>query len=439
MNNKISLPELSDIVARISGYNQKACELFLRELFDVVAQTVSAGENVKIKGIGTFKSTVVEERKSVNVNTGEQMIIPSHRKISFTPEKSLADAVNAPFAMFEPVELNDDVTEELLNTESETTSEEQTTENSDFSVSEPVPAAESDVDNAPIQSVAEKPDEEEINAEENIPFAPPANISATQTVQEETPDSSTESESADTAEQQIPTPEQPVVFEEPVNDDSLYYGDERIYSDEEYYPTPRKSNFWKGILVGALCAIAIIAGCMLAWRFIWPDSFTAVTNQLQGAAGQTTEKTDEAKIAMQTADKRSAEDTDSIVNVAAAADSTSEITSEIKPVKTPEDVSVPTQASDAKQSVEKSEPKEYNDKITKTRFLTTMAREYYGDYNLWPYIYDYNKTLGHPDRIRPGTKIKVPSLTTLGINPKDPAVIKQARKRWYEIYNKYRK
>lgn len=67
-----------------------------------------------------------------------------------------------------------------------------------------------------------------------------------------------------------------------------------------------------------------------------------------------------------------------------------------------------------------------------------MAREYYGNYHLWPFIYDYNKGLGHPDRIRPGTRIMVPTPKTLGIDPTDPAIIKKAKNRGIEIYNRYR-
>lgn len=79
-----------------------------------------------------------------------------------------------------------------------------------------------------------------------------------------------------------------------------------------------------------------------------------------------------------------------------------------------------------------------NDAISTTRYLTTMAKEYYGDFNLWPYIYLENeKHLGHPDRIKPGTKIVVPYLSKYKVNPKNPDDIKKAKELGVEIYARF--
>lgn len=78
------------------------------------------------------------------------------------------------------------------------------------------------------------------------------------------------------------------------------------------------------------------------------------------------------------------------------------------------------------------------DKVTTTRYLTTMAKEHYGNYNLWPYIYIENEgKLGHPDRITPGTTIVIPNIEKYGINPSNPKDIEKARKLGVEIYRKY--
>ena len=78
------------------------------------------------------------------------------------------------------------------------------------------------------------------------------------------------------------------------------------------------------------------------------------------------------------------------------------------------------------------------DKITTTRYLTTMAKEYYGNYNLWPYIYLENEgKLGHPDRIKPGTKVVIPNIEKYNIDPSNPKDIEKARKLGVEIYKKY--
>lgn len=78
------------------------------------------------------------------------------------------------------------------------------------------------------------------------------------------------------------------------------------------------------------------------------------------------------------------------------------------------------------------------DKVTNTRYLTTMAKEYYGNYNLWPYIYLENADkLGHPDRIKPGTPIVIPNLDKYGIDPSEPKDIEKAKKEGVAIYKKF--
>ena len=79
------------------------------------------------------------------------------------------------------------------------------------------------------------------------------------------------------------------------------------------------------------------------------------------------------------------------------------------------------------------------DTITKTRYLTTMAKEHYGSYHLWPYIYEANKSLGHPDKIRPGTKVVIPPLSRYGVNPKNPDDIAKAKRKGAAIYARYEK
>ena len=82
--------------------------------------------------------------------------------------------------------------------------------------------------------------------------------------------------------------------------------------------------------------------------------------------------------------------------------------------------------------------KKVYDTISTTRYLTTMAKDHYGNYNLWPYIYKENsKILGHPDRIRPGTKVVIPPLSQYGVDPKNPEDIKKAKKLGVEIYSRY--
>jgi len=91
------------------GYSQKEAEKFVSSLFDVLNNALREDKQVKVKGLGTFKVTSVSARESVNVNTGERFLIESRDKITFTPDASMRDRVNAPFSQFETVVLSDDV------------------------------------------------------------------------------------------------------------------------------------------------------------------------------------------------------------------------------------------------------------------------------------------------------------------------------------------
>lgn len=108
MENKITLSQLARTLAQKTGMSQKKAEAFLKEFFDSIAENVKADKLVKIKGLGTFKLIEVLDRESVNVHTGERIIIPGHSKLSFTPEASLRDTVNRPFADFQTVVINDE-------------------------------------------------------------------------------------------------------------------------------------------------------------------------------------------------------------------------------------------------------------------------------------------------------------------------------------------
>ncbi|MBQ0068495.1 MAG: HU family DNA-binding protein, partial [Bacteroidales bacterium] len=108
MDNKITFPELIELVAQSTNTSKRMSELFLKELFATISQSLINGDSVKIKNLGTFKVEDVKPRKSVSVNTGQEVEIPSHKRLTFTPAKSLADSINEPFAHFETVMLSDD-------------------------------------------------------------------------------------------------------------------------------------------------------------------------------------------------------------------------------------------------------------------------------------------------------------------------------------------
>ena len=114
MNKKIAFPELVELIADTTNSSKRLSELFLKELFGTISQALIDGESVKVKSLGTFKLTKVSVRKSVDVNTGEEIEIPSHNKLTFIPDKNFAEAINTPFSQFETIVLSDEVTNEEL-------------------------------------------------------------------------------------------------------------------------------------------------------------------------------------------------------------------------------------------------------------------------------------------------------------------------------------
>lgn len=107
--SKISLNDLAQRLAEKSGISLQDAELFSRKMFDVANEGLQSDKLVKMKWLGTFKVMAVKDRESVDVNTGERIIIEGRDKISFTPDNILKEIVNKPFAQFETVVVNDGV------------------------------------------------------------------------------------------------------------------------------------------------------------------------------------------------------------------------------------------------------------------------------------------------------------------------------------------
>ena len=113
MNRKILIQELSEGLAQRKDIPLKDAEMFVRSVFEIVQEYLQTDKLVKIKGFGTFKLVRVESRESVDVNTGERIVINGYTKVTFTPDTTLRDEINKPFAQFETVVLyeNTDLSE----------------------------------------------------------------------------------------------------------------------------------------------------------------------------------------------------------------------------------------------------------------------------------------------------------------------------------------
>lgn len=409
MNEKITFPALVNLLALKSGAQRKACEDFLKEFFNVLVETLAEGENVRIKGLGLFKVVAVEPRKSVNVNTGEQFEIPGHRKIVFVPAKELAEDINSPFAMFESVELPDNFTE---------TEELEKIESTENEISQPEPEKQSD--SVPQQeegvTSTEQQQEEEVPSgleqEEEAPSEP----------------AHEEASSEPEAELQPAEPNQEVDASPEIEQEE----EEEAIENDDYDYSPgivatgrheRKKNF--RFLLGFIAGVAFTA--LLALAF-----YIFILQKWEWKATQELVKEETAEEVQNQLAQLATESSDSITEQTNVLQSDS-IQSEVEEVREKKDEEkeniAPTQPSD----------KPVYDTISKTRYLTTMAKEHYGNYNLWPYIYEENKSfLGHPDRIRPGTRVVIPSLSKYGVDPSNPDHIKKAKQKGVEIYSRFK-
>ena len=181
------ITDLASLLAEKHGISHKEAEMFVSLLFDIAKGALHAQKQVKIKGLGTFKLTSVSSRESIDVNTGQRILIEGRDKVSFTPDAAMKNLVNRPFAQFETVILKDDVDftdidkkydekveEEALPTE-EPVQEAPVVEEAPL-VEEPVveePVVEEPAQEEPVveETIVEEPAQEETIVEEP-PVAP---------------------------------------------------------------------------------------------------------------------------------------------------------------------------------------------------------------------------------------------------------------------------
>ena len=189
--NKLTLNNIAKVLVEKNGLEPKEAMMFTTAMFDLIHDRLNEEGIVKVKGLGTFKMIRVEARESINVRTGERVLIDSHAKITFTPDAVMKELVNKPFSQFETVVLNDDV--EFTDMKSEETTDE--TNNSEQSeslvdvVSEggtPEPAPEP----APEPVAEPTPEPAPVVAPEPVaePTPEPAPVVAPEPVAEPTPE-----------------------------------------------------------------------------------------------------------------------------------------------------------------------------------------------------------------------------------------------------------
>ncbi|MFV0392361.1 MAG: HU family DNA-binding protein [Paludibacteraceae bacterium] len=105
---KLSIPEVIDLMTREGNFTKKDAEEFIKVFLSTVEDALLLGENVKVKGLGTFKSQWYEARQSIDVNTGNEIIIPGYYRVIFAPELEIKHSINEPFAHLETISLPDE-------------------------------------------------------------------------------------------------------------------------------------------------------------------------------------------------------------------------------------------------------------------------------------------------------------------------------------------
>ena len=188
---KLTIQDIAKVLSDRKGLSKNDASNFVNEMFDIIQQALERDMVVKVKGFGTFKIIDVDPRESVNVNTGERVLIEGHNKITFTPDQLLKEIVNKPFSQFETVVLNEGV--DFVD--------------EDPSFENPIPLGENTVAEAPT------PDAEPMPVETSVPVVESEPVSSSASMAVEAP----------VAE----------VSETPANEESVEEPEEDVYEAEE--------------------------------------------------------------------------------------------------------------------------------------------------------------------------------------------------------------
>ena len=242
---KLTIQDIAKVLSDRKGLSKNDASNFVNEMFDVIQQALERDMVVKVKGFGTFKIIDVDPRESVNVNTGERVLIEGHNKITFIPDQLLKEIVNKPFSQFETVVLNEGVDfAEGATSEAYVTPEVKAAStplvdfvDEDPSFEKPIPLGENKASDAPASEAEPMSVEASVSDVESEPVSSSASIAAEDPVSEA-----------------VETP----ANEEPVEDSE----EEPAYEDEEEGSGSRK---WLMAVVALLLGLG--AGYLLGNYF----------------------------------------------------------------------------------------------------------------------------------------------------------------------------
>lgn len=457
MNNKVTFPELVEQVAQYANTSKRMSELFLKELFATISQSLIDGESVKVKGIGTFKLTEVSPRKSVDVNTGEEIEIPGHKKLSFAPDKDMAEAINQPFMHFETEILDDDVTDDQLAaidagepTEAPAADTPAEEEADDTAAAEAPIAAEEEVVMPPVfVAPVEEPEPEDAEAGAEAPVEPseeapaeeetPAEVPAQEPI-DEPEDAVSEEESEieeETEPEDVAEPEDEAEVTEAEGEPeadaeaemvSEELADERVGQEIDKRRITRRSLL-EGFVVGVVTTLIVT---LFAYRLYLMKGYEATPADEEPFSEHVA--TDSVAIPEQALAENS---TEADADKQKAAEEQKKADEEKKKAEEEK-----KKAEEEKQKAEAAKSTTANvtagttDTIKPGTNLYRMSRKHYGSDKFWVYIYEENKAkYPNPNTIPVGAVLHIPQLEKYGAKAGDPASIATAKKKQAEIFN----
>ena len=261
-----NIKDLARFLVEKHGIKLADAELFISLMTEIINEGVHRERQVKIKGLGTFKLTSVSSRESIDVNTGERIVIEGRDKLSFAPDNAMKELVNQPFSQFETVVVNDGVElEDEYKEQAEETApadekkeivEEKAVEEIELPREEPVePIVVVSEMSAETMSVEEKKQEDKV--QETISETNVSEVEQIETAQEtiETASDNVAKNDEETLESSPEKEDEPMVEET----------DSRVNDNEDTenistVNTPHKSSSMKPLVVGFVALFVVLIG-----------------------------------------------------------------------------------------------------------------------------------------------------------------------------------
>lgn len=423
--DKISAQDIIDLLAERAEISKSSAEDFFKVFLTTIEDALLAGDSVKIKNFGTFKKQWVEPRKSVDVNTNEEIIIEGYYKISFLPFSTLKYSINKPFAHLEAVILDDDSNDSIKDAENVENPanenlrhfEEQAIEIKDLlseikSMNNVVEQEDATIIESPVSE-----DEDEKESETTEESSKLLEVAAISTVVDE-PVVEKEPEAAEEKEELAETVA-PALVAEPVVEKEPETAEEKqktaAEKNNDQKPPKKKKCIWCIVLF-------VVLGLVIAFvlSYFFSQALKDKTNAILGI--------DKTTIPIETPkniedDFENIDQIDPIEITDSLSDESAADTVNLNDSSTIQPEEINTIPADNTYS-------EILDTVTLNSGsrLSLLARRYYGSPFFWVYIYEANKDkIPNPNVIPIGTEIKIPKMDPKTVDPNSSEAIEKAK------------